>query len=66
MRVEASKGTLASLEMTPLQIKRFRLNYASAEDALWVKKVLDKEGKKFGNEVELRSDNSLMLRWWSS
>ena len=66
VRVEASKGTLASLEMTPLQIKRFRLNYASAEDALWVKKVLAKEGKKFGNEVELRSDNSLMLRWWSS
>jgi poly-gamma-glutamate capsule biosynthesis protein CapA/YwtB (metallophosphatase superfamily) len=65
VRLDASKGTLASLEMTPLQIKRFRLNYASADDALWVKKVLDREGKKFGNEVELRSDNSLVLRWSS-
>jgi poly-gamma-glutamate capsule biosynthesis protein CapA/YwtB (metallophosphatase superfamily) len=63
--VDASKGTLASLEMTPLQIKRFRLNYASADDAVWVKKVLDREGRKFGNGVELRSDNSLMLQWSS-
>ena len=63
VRIDASNGTLASLVMTPLQLKRFRLNYASADDALWVKKVLDREGKKFGNGVELRSDNSLMLRW---
>jgi poly-gamma-glutamate synthesis protein (capsule biosynthesis protein) len=65
VRVDASKGTLASLEMTPLQIKRFRLNHASVDDALWLQKVLDREGKKFGNRVERAGDNTLMLRWTS-
>jgi poly-gamma-glutamate capsule biosynthesis protein CapA/YwtB (metallophosphatase superfamily) len=65
VRVDASRGTLVSLEMTPLQIKRFRLNYASADDALWLQNVLDREGKKFGNRVERAGDNALMLRWTS-
>jgi hypothetical protein len=30
---------------------------------LWLKGVLDREGKKFGNRVELEADNTLTLRW---
>ncbi|PTR13501.1 poly-gamma-glutamate synthesis protein (capsule biosynthesis protein) [Nitrosospira sp. Nsp2] len=65
VRVDASKGTLVSLEIIPLQMKRFRLNHASADDALWLQKVLDREGKRFGNRVEASDDNGLMLQWTS-
>jgi poly-gamma-glutamate capsule biosynthesis protein CapA/YwtB (metallophosphatase superfamily) len=63
VRVDASKGALMSLEMTPLQMKRFRLNRASTDDAMWLKKVLDREGKKFGNRVEPAGDQALLLQW---
>ena len=63
VRLDASTGTLVGLEMAPMQLKRFRLNYASADDVLWLKDTLDREGKKFGNWVELGTDNTLTLRW---
>ena len=63
VRLDASTGTLVGLEMAPMQMKRFRLNHASADDVLWLKETLDREGKKFGNWVELGADNTLTLRW---
>ena len=65
VRVETSTGALVSLEMTPLHMKRFRLNHVSMDDALWLQKVLDREGKKFGNRVEPAGDHALLLRWAS-
>ena len=61
--LDAATGALVSLEMTPMHMKRFRLNHATADDVLWLKEVLDREGKKFGNRVELEADNTLTLRW---
>lgn len=63
VRLDALTGKLVSLEMAPMQLKRLRLNYASADDVLWLKETLDREGKKFGNWVELGADNTLTLRW---
>jgi poly-gamma-glutamate synthesis protein (capsule biosynthesis protein) len=60
-----STGKLISLFMTPMQVKRFRLNHASVNDALWLRDVLNREGKKFGTSVELRADNTLALGWAS-
>ena len=59
---DPSTGKLINLHMTPLQIKRFRLNRASADDALWLKDILNREGKKFGTSVELDAKNILTLR----
>jgi poly-gamma-glutamate synthesis protein (capsule biosynthesis protein) len=61
--MEPSTGNLVRLQMTPTQIKRFRVNRASREDALWLRDVLNREGKRFGTWVELNADNTLMLRW---
>ena len=61
--VEVATGTLLSLEMSPMQIRRFRVNQASREDALWLKGRLDVQGKKFGVSVELKEDNTLSLQW---
>jgi len=60
-RIESSTGNLISLHMTPMQIKKFRLNRASANDAVWLRDILNREGKKFGTSIELNADNSLML-----
>jgi poly-gamma-glutamate synthesis protein (capsule biosynthesis protein) len=56
-------GTLTHFAMTPLQIKRFRLQRVSTEDAKWLQATLSREGKKLGTRVELDPDGSLMLRW---
>jgi poly-gamma-glutamate synthesis protein (capsule biosynthesis protein) len=61
--VDLSTSHLASLHMTPMQIRRFRLNRASEDDAFWLKDILNREGKKFGTQVELEADNTLVLRW---
>lgn len=61
-----STGNLISLHMMPMQVKRFRLNHASGMDALWLKEVLNREGRKFGTSVELGANNVLTLRWAAS
>ncbi|MGH8683737.1 MAG: CapA family protein, partial [Nitrosospira sp.] len=59
-------GKLISLQMAPMQVKRFRLNRTSGDDAIWLRDILNREGKKFGTGVELYADNTLTLRWLSS
>ena len=63
---DPSTGNLISLHMTPMRIKRLRLNRALDNDVLWLKNILNREGKKFGTSVALDADNTLMLRWVSS
>lgn len=62
-RIESLTGRLVELRMTPMQVKRFRLNRASRADALWLSEVLNREGKRFGTRVEIQPDQSLILRW---
>lgn len=64
--VDCLTGRLISLQMTPLQVKRFRLNRTSRDDAAWLRDILNREGKKFGTGVELDADNTLTLRWLPS
>src|SRR5215210_219949 len=44
-------GKLARLEMTPIQIKRFRLNRPSVADIRWLQSTLDRESRKLGAAV---------------
>jgi poly-gamma-glutamate synthesis protein (capsule biosynthesis protein) len=63
VNVDPLTGNLSSLHMSPMQISRFRLNRVSEDDALWLEDILNREGKKFGTQVELEADNTLVLRW---
>jgi len=54
---------LVGLHMTPLQIRRLRLNRATAEDARWVSDTLNRINGPFGVRVELGSDGTLALVW---
>ena len=58
-----STGKLEHLQMTPMQIRHFKLNRASRADALWLMDLLNREGKQFGTRVEISQDNTLTLRW---
>lgn len=61
VRLNPADGTLISLQMTPMQVKRFRLQYAAKEDARWLSEVLTRAGEKFGARIELTSQNVLQL-----
>jgi poly-gamma-glutamate capsule biosynthesis protein CapA/YwtB (metallophosphatase superfamily) len=61
--VDPSTGKLLGLQMTPTQIKRFKVNLASNVDTLWLKDTLNKEGTTFGTKVKVIGDNRLTLQW---
>jgi poly-gamma-glutamate synthesis protein (capsule biosynthesis protein) len=50
--VDPPTGKLVQLHMIPTQIKNFRVNRVSGADVLWLRDILNKEGKKFGTRVE--------------
>jgi poly-gamma-glutamate synthesis protein (capsule biosynthesis protein) len=61
--LDPSSGKLVRLAMRPMQMRRFRLNRASAEDTRWLQERLDREGRRFGSRVEAEADGALALRW---
>jgi poly-gamma-glutamate synthesis protein (capsule biosynthesis protein) len=60
---DPSARALISLEMTPLEIHRFRLRYAGMDDVQWLKGVLNREGQAFGSRIILQGANRLQLGW---
>ena len=61
--MDPSTGRLSHLRLIPTQIKRFRSNRATTEDAKWLRDLLNSEGKKLGTRVELNDDGSMNLYW---
>ena len=61
--VEPSTGKLIGLQMTPTQIKRFKVIRASNVDTLWLKDTINREGTAFGTKVKVTEDNRLTLKW---
>jgi poly-gamma-glutamate capsule biosynthesis protein CapA/YwtB (metallophosphatase superfamily) len=62
-RLAPASGKLLGCEMTPLQIRNFRLNHASPADADWLRNVLNREGEPFGTRVEPAEGGGFHLRW---
>ena len=61
--VDPSTGKLVGLQMTPTQIRRFKVILASNVDTLWLKETLNREGTTFGTKVKVIEDNRLTLQW---
>ena len=59
--VNSVTGKLLALRMIPTQIRRFRLNRASAVDSQWLADLLNREGKRFHTSVQTNAENSLTL-----
>ena len=61
--VDPSTGKLLGLQMTPTQIRRFKVIRASNVDTLSLKDTLNREGAAFGTRVKVSEDNRLTLQW---
>lgn len=59
--LDSSTGKLVNLQMIPTQIKCFRVQRASTEDILWLREVLNREGKRFSTQVQWDGNKTLTL-----
>jgi poly-gamma-glutamate capsule biosynthesis protein CapA/YwtB (metallophosphatase superfamily) len=60
--VDPFTGRLLDLHMTPMRIRRFRVNRAAPEEARWLRDAINREGRQFDVRAELRADPRLELR----
>ena len=63
VELDSQSGRLRSVRLVPTQMRRFRLERASAADARWLCDLLNTLGKQFGTSPRLKKDNSMMLKW---
>jgi poly-gamma-glutamate synthesis protein (capsule biosynthesis protein) len=61
--IDPGSGGLVNLQMTPMQIRQLRINHASKNDAVWLKRMLNREGRQFNTRARLEADNRLVLEW---
>jgi poly-gamma-glutamate synthesis protein (capsule biosynthesis protein) len=61
--VDAATGALVRLELVPTQMRRFRVQRASAADGQWLADLLSQEGRQFGTGARVREDGRLELTW---
>jgi poly-gamma-glutamate synthesis protein (capsule biosynthesis protein) len=60
--LSAAAGDLVRLQMTPMQIRKMRLNSASSADATWLRDTLERVSAPFGTHVEVTDSIRLLLR----
>lgn len=61
--IDPVSGDLASLELTPLQIRRFQLIRPSAADAGWLQRTLDRESRPFETRIKHSEEGWLAACW---
>jgi poly-gamma-glutamate capsule biosynthesis protein CapA/YwtB (metallophosphatase superfamily) len=61
-RIDPQTGQLIDLQMTPMQIKNFRLQRASGSDARWLRDTLNRYGRGFATRLETGEDDRLYLK----
>jgi poly-gamma-glutamate capsule biosynthesis protein CapA/YwtB (metallophosphatase superfamily) len=61
-KFDAQHNRLIELRLAPFQARQFRLYRASADDAAWLRDILNRLGAPFGTGVQL-DDDSLILQW---
>jgi poly-gamma-glutamate capsule biosynthesis protein CapA/YwtB (metallophosphatase superfamily) len=63
IEIDSSEGKLIAARLVPVQMRRFRLEHASAVDCKWLCNLLNELGAPFGTGARLEEDNSLTLEW---
>jgi poly-gamma-glutamate capsule biosynthesis protein CapA/YwtB (metallophosphatase superfamily) len=62
-RLDPESGRLLALDMTPTQIRHFRINRASPADSTLLANVLNREGRGHRTRVTTDAENRLRLTW---
>ncbi|MGC2518014.1 MAG: CapA family protein [Burkholderiales bacterium] len=60
---DAATGRAVRCDLTPMQIRRLRVNRSCHDDACWLEERLNREGRQFGTRVERLADDRFQLRW---
>jgi poly-gamma-glutamate synthesis protein (capsule biosynthesis protein) len=63
VELDAGSGELIAARMIPMQMRRFRLERASHDDAKWLCNLLNQLGERFSTASRLQKDSSLSLAW---
>ena len=58
----STTGEVIALQMTPMQIRKMRLNRPSDADAAWLRNVLDRVSAPFDTHIDLAPSATLTLR----
>lgn len=61
--IDPQTGNLLRLDLTPLRIRRFRLERVSGADFDWMRERLDREYGRFGCGVVDAGGGRMLLRW---
>jgi poly-gamma-glutamate synthesis protein (capsule biosynthesis protein) len=61
--LDPALGTLLHFDLMPMAIRRFRLNRPSPEEIQWLYEMLNREGEKFGTQVQISEGGRLRLSW---
>ena len=56
-------GHLVRLVMVPMRLRHFRLNRAMPDEAQWLGRMLNREGRRLGTGVRLDTQGRLLLEW---
>ncbi len=62
-RLKLADGRLERLTLVPRQLRRFRLNRVTHQDAQWLCHRLNREGERFGTRVRLDAEDHLVVEW---
>lgn len=62
-RLDGVTGELLGLEMSPMRIRKMRLERAPEPDAAWLRATLDRECARFGTRIARNSEGNLELAW---
>jgi poly-gamma-glutamate synthesis protein (capsule biosynthesis protein) len=63
VELDSRDGQLVSASLVPMQMRRFRLERASAADAEWLCALLNRLGAPLETHVELTADKKVTLKW---
>src|SRR5438874_4646077 len=63
VELDSRCGQLVSVQLVPMQMRRFRLEHVSAADACLLCDLLCQLGKQFGTKARLKENNGLTLEW---
>src|SRR5882724_1382998 len=61
VELDSDNGELIAARLVPMQMRRFRLERASAADTRWMCNLMSELGERFGTRVRLEGDSSLTL-----
>ena len=61
--LDPQEGALCEVQLVPLQIRRFRLNRAPAQDSKWLCDLLNRIAASTGSRVRMEDQGRMRLVW---